>query len=278
MVEGFAEGLASADIRMVVADMDGTLLDGSGRVPDAFWPMLDELTARGIAFVPASGRQYYTLADIFARHRGVLSYVAENGSMVMHGGDLLTSSIVDPQVVDGVLETVRTSRDHGYDLRLIVHRIDGAFIESDDDEFIGHARQYCARLDHVDDQAQGPGDVVKLAIYDFGDAEQSAANLLAPVARDHQMAVSGKHWIDVTAPGTHKAIGVRALQGLLGAGPANTVVFGDYLNDLEMLDAAEWSFAMSNAHPEVRNRARFLAPSNAEAGVVSVLRQMLDGR
>lgn len=278
MVEGLAEGLASADIRMVVADMDGTLLDGDGRVPDAFWPVLDELTARGIAFVPASGRQYYTLEEIFARHDGELSYVAENGSMVMHRGGLLTSSNVDRRVVDDVLDTVRNSRERGYDLRLIVHRIDGAYIESDDHDFIGHARQYCARLEHVRDQAEVAGDVVKLAIYDFGDAERSSADLLAPVAGDHQMAVSGKHWVDITAPGTHKAIGVRALQSLLGAGPDNTIVFGDYLNDLEMLDSAHWSFAMSNAHPEVRHRARFLAPSNSDAGVVRVLRQILDGR
>ena len=40
------------------------------------------------------------------------------------------------------------------------------------------------------------------------------------------------------------------------------MVFGDYLNDLERLDAADWSFAMANAHPEVVRRARHMAPSN----------------
>ncbi|EGD56789.1 Cof-type HAD-IIB family hydrolase [Gordonia neofelifaecis] len=269
------EGIAGADIRLVVADMDGTLLDGEGRVPDAFWPVLDELTSRGIAFVPASGRQYYTLEEIFSRHPGTLSYVAENGSMVVHEGRLLTSSNIDPAVVEKVLHTVRTADRRGHDLRLIVHRTDGAFIESDDDEFVGHARQYCARLEHVADQSAVPGDVVKLAIYDFGHAETSAAELFEPLVGDHQLAVSGEHWVDITAPGTHKATGVRALQELLAAGPEQTMVFGDYLNDLEMLDAAEWSYAMDNAHPEVLARARFRAPSNTDAGVVTVLQQML---
>ncbi|ALG86924.1 Cof-type HAD-IIB family hydrolase [Gordonia phthalatica] len=271
------EGLAGADIRMVVCDMDGTLLDDTGRVPDEFWPLLQDMTDRGIVFVPASGRQYYTLRNIFAQHPGTLSYVAENGSMVMHDGDLIASSAVDPAITAAVVETVRQAADHGFRLQLIVHRIDGAFVESDDESFIGHARQYCARLEHVADQSRVPGDVVKLAIFDADDAEQSIG-LFAPLAGDHKIAVSGRHWIDVTAPGTHKATGVVALQKLFGAGRENTMVFGDYLNDLEMLDVADWSFAMANAHPDVLARARYRAPRNSEAGVVTVLREMLDGR
>ena len=48
-------------IRLVVADMDGTLLDADGVVPDRLWPLLDLMRERGIAFCPASGRQYATL-------------------------------------------------------------------------------------------------------------------------------------------------------------------------------------------------------------------------
>ena len=46
-----------ADPRLVVTDMDGTLLDGDGEVPDGLWEVLGQLEARGIAFAPASGRQ-----------------------------------------------------------------------------------------------------------------------------------------------------------------------------------------------------------------------------
>lgn len=54
------------DIRLVVADMDGTLLDEHGRIPEGFWDMLARLRARGVEFVPASGRQYATLRNMFA--------------------------------------------------------------------------------------------------------------------------------------------------------------------------------------------------------------------
>lgn len=75
------------DIRLVVADMDGTLLDERSRIPDGFWPMLARLKRRGVEFVPASGRQYATLRNMFADKAaeildgGELSYIAENGNV-----------------------------------------------------------------------------------------------------------------------------------------------------------------------------------------------------
>ena len=45
------------DIRLVVADMDGTLLDEHSRIPEEFWGVLDRLRARGVEFVPRRKRQ-----------------------------------------------------------------------------------------------------------------------------------------------------------------------------------------------------------------------------
>ncbi|SKG39752.1 Cof-like hydrolase [Mycobacteroides abscessus subsp. abscessus] len=42
-----------------------------------------------------------------------------------------------------------------------------------------------------------------------------------------------------------------------------------------MLDAADLSFAIGNAHPGIRARARYVAPTNAEYGVVTVLEHLL---
>ena len=54
-----------------------------------------------------------------------------------------------------------------------------------------------------------------------------------------------------------------------------TMAFGDYLNDLELLDAAAYSFAMDNAHPEVRARARYVAPANTRNGVARTIASVL---
>ena len=68
------------DIRLIVADMDGTLLDDEKQMHDQFWPLIDELHRRGILFSPASGRQYYTLLREFADIADEMVFIAENGS------------------------------------------------------------------------------------------------------------------------------------------------------------------------------------------------------
>ena len=88
--------------------------------------------------------------------------------------------------------------------------------------------------------------------------------------------VSGEHWVDVMNRTADKGAALRRLQRELGITPAQTMVFGDYLNDLQMLDAAEWSFAMENAHPDVIARARHLAPSNNDNGVLRTIARVLD--
>ncbi len=51
---------------------------------------------------------------------------------------------------------------------------------------------------------------------------------------------------------------------------------GDFLNDLQMMAAGDMSFAMANAHPDIKAAANYLAPSNTEAGVVVTLDRLLD--
>src|SRR5690606_37357080 len=137
---------------------------------------------------------------------------------------------------------------------------------------------YYARLQVVDDLTAMRDEVLKIAVFVFGEAERLAATTFAPIARTHQVVVSGVNWIDIMHAEVDKGRAVRALQAALGVPPERTVVFADYLNDLEMLDAEAWSFAMANAHPAVRERARYLAPSNDEHGVVTVLRRLLGER
>ena len=48
-------------IKLIASDMDGTLLDNEGNIPEGFDETIEELRKRDVLFVPASGRQYYAL-------------------------------------------------------------------------------------------------------------------------------------------------------------------------------------------------------------------------
>ena len=61
-----------------------------------------------------------------------------------------------------------------------------------------------------------------------------------------------------------------------GISKEETMVFGDNINDLEMLERAKYSFAIGNAREEVKEKANYIADTNVNHGVLKVLRQVLE--
>ena len=264
------------DIRLIAADMDGTLLDDDKELHDHFWPLADELFARGILFCPASGRQYHTLHRAFGQVADELVYIAENGAYVVRGREEISADPVAPDVVRRIVLAVRALADAGADVGLVVCGKRSAYVERTDPPFQAETVEYYAALQALPDVLERPeDDILKVAVFDFGPAEQRTAPALARFAGEVQVTVSGEHWVDLQNLGTSKGSAIRAIQRKLGITREQTMVFGDFLNDLEMMDAAHYSFAMDNAHPLLAERARFTAPPNTANGVIRTISAVL---
>lgn len=272
------------DIAMVVADMDGTLLDGDSRIPEGFWPLLARLQRAGIEFVPASGRQIFTLRDMFGDAMPTGSFIAENGNLVVARGRTTGVTALPAHAVAQMIDLlVGADLPQGHDVGMVVCGEHGAYTNRKDTPFVDECRKYYHRLTFLDDlheAVMGPhaDRILKVAVFDFGDVRVPADTLFAPLRDRYQVVVSGAHWVDIMDAHTDKRRGVVALQEQLGITPAQTMVFGDYLNDLQMLGAGEWSFAMANAYPDLLREARYIAPANTEYGVLRVIDAMLRQR
>lgn len=263
------------DIRLIACDMDGTLLDDDHTVHDEFWPLIDELHARGVTFCPASGRQYYTLRDQFDAIADEVIFIAENGTFVVRGDAELSSDCLDRQVARELVGVARTLTGTGGDVGVVLCGKNSAYIERTDPAFKDEADKYYHRLAVVDDLDAVEDDILKVAIYDFVSAEQGSAPAFEGYRETHQVVVSGQHWLDVMAPQANKGAGLRHIQETLGVTRAQTMAFGDFLNDLEMMDEAAYSFAMANSHPLLAARARYRAPGNTANGVVRTIKSVL---
>ncbi|MHC5904902.1 Cof-type HAD-IIB family hydrolase [Streptomyces sp. S6] len=268
-------GPSAPDIRLIVTDMDGTLLDDEKRTPEGLGDMLRLLRERGILFTPASGRQYATLERDFTGLSEGMVFIAENGTYVVRDGLELSSDTVAPEAAAEVVRTVRRLAASGVDVGVVVCGKRSAYVEQTDPAFLSEVRRYYLRNEIVDDVSSVSDDVIKVALHTFGSAERDVAPAFTAFTRTHQVVVSGERWVDIMNPAADKGTALRRLQSDLGITPAQTMVFGDYLNDLEMLDAADWSYAMAGAHPEVIRRARHMAPSNNENGVLRTIARVL---
>lgn len=273
-----------AGIRLVCADMDGTLLDPSGDIPDDLWGLVRHMRDRGITFVPASGRQYWTLLDMFTDIADGLTVIAENGALVMRDGVEVSSTPLEHDVIRACILGARDQVALGHDCGLVLCGKRTAYLERVDERFARRALRYYHRTERVADAIDlmdriDSGDlddeIVKVALFDFEDASVPGGATLGRFSPDHHYVVSGRNWVDLMSAGVDKGDAVRALQRDMGIGREQTVAFGDFPNDLGMVRAAGESFAMANGHPEVIAAARHVAPPNSEEGVIQVLKALL---
>ena len=261
---------AGADLRLAAVDMDGTLLDDDKNFPPGMDELLDQMDARGVTFAPASGRQVWTLIDMFPGRPG-MTVIGENGGIVMRDGVEVSSSPLDAPTMREAVRLVReaTSGPDGIDGGLVMCGKQFAYVERTDDRFVDGVLPYYHRTKRVDDQ------IAMLAVFVLGPVEALAEATLARFADTHQYAISGANWADLQIRGVDKGSAVRDLQRFLGVTREQTAVFGDAGNDLSMMSEGDLSFAMANASRDVVEASRFIAPSNNEAGVAQVLRTLL---
>ena len=263
------------DLRLVISDMDGTLLDGDGNIPSQLWPLLETMKDRDIAFVPASGRQCTTLSTMFHSHLQGMPIIAENGTYVVRDGIDISSSLIDPNLPHEVITGVRQLRDDGHDVGLVVDTKSMAYLERGDDPFVSHVATYYHSHTVVKDLTEHTDNVIKLSIYDFDEASDTTHPTMQRIAREHQVILATPNWVDIMNPGVNKGSAVEAVQRDLGVTAGQTAIFGDFLNDLEMMPLAKWSFAMANSHPDIIRASNYVAPPNTDNGVITVLSALL---
>ena len=263
-------------IRLIFSDMDGTLLDGEGNLPAEFGAMYERLRARGIRFAPASGRQYASLVQTFAPWRDELIFVAENGTLVMEHGAELCATPVERAIA---LEVMRAGEELAGVHALLCGKRQ-AYLRATDEapDFRAELEKYVSVSAVVEDFAAVDDVPIKMAFCDLsGHAAQTILPVMQRYADRLQVTLSSSEWVDVYSQGVNKGIAAKRIQERLGVTPDECAAFGDYGNDLELMDAVTYSFAMENAISAVKAHARYRAPSNRESGVMQVCARILAG-
>jgi len=262
-------------VRLIACDLDGTLLDEAKQLPTELPELVKRLQARGIVFCPASGRQYHTIREQFASICSGIPVIAENGSYVVLDGKELYSVCLDATSVRSILVATSELQRQVADFGIVLCGKRAAYIVRHDAAFVEQVAPYYLSLELVEYFDAIDDEILKIAIYDFESSERNIYPHMRQFADSLQVVVSGSNWLDIMAAGVNKGTGLLALQNALAISRSETAAFGDYLNDLEMLDGAEHSYAMANAHPQLRTRARYIADANTENGVVRAIEAML---
>ncbi|MEG2256436.1 MAG: HAD hydrolase family protein, partial [Cetobacterium sp.] len=150
-----------------------------------------------------------------------------------------------------------------------------AYIEETDERFIKETQKYYERYKVVTDLTKVEDDILKVTICDFSGSEINSNKYYEEYRQALQVTVSGEIWLDITAKGVNKGCTIKKIQDMLNIKHEETMVFGDYLNDLEMMGSGYYSYAMENAHDDLKKVSRFMAHSNDNNGVVKAIKEVM---
>lgn len=251
--------------------MDGTLLNDKHELHQDFWEIEEDLHQQGIKFAVASGRQYYNLEARFKRLKERMIFFAENGTHVMHRGEELYVNTLDTKAAHNFVRIGRAIPG----VQIVLCCKNTAYVETRDKDFISEIRKYYEKLEFTEDLTRIEKDILKVTICDWNGVEKNSYKAFKKYETDYKVAIAARVFLDITSITANKGNAIKEVQQKLGITPDETLVFGDYLNDLEMMQNAHHSYAMKNAHPEILKISKFVTKlDNNENGVLETIRTL----
>ena len=263
-------------VKLVVSDMDGTLLNSKGEVSKLFFDLFKKLQKHHIHFCAASGRQYSSIVHKLDPIRENITIIAENGGIVKQQDNILLLNKLAPKKITEIIPILRTIKD----TYIVLCGKDTAYIETTNKKFISMFEEYYTTFKIVPDLTKviSDTDFLKIAIYHFKSSEKHIYPKIEYLKNKYLLKISGKNWLDISDVKANKGNALRAVQKKLNITKEETMVFGDYHNDLEMLQEANFSFAMKNAHKDIKKKANYGTESNDNFGVERILEKLIEAR
>lgn len=258
-------------IKLIATDIDGTLIkESSAELYPEIHDEIRRLLDMGIMFCAASGRQYGSASRLFGPVKDELIYIVDNGAHVRYKGEDL---IIKPMDMDEVKEIADDIRAFG-NMEIVSSTTEGCFLETNDKDFCDLIMNSYHNVAHIVDDITDVGlPIIKLAAYQKGSIFDNARDFIMPKWRDRcRCVISGKTWVDFMDFSVDKGNALCYLQNKYNISPEETMAFGDNENDMGMLRAAKYSYAVDTAMDPIKECAAYTCPGYEQRGVLEVLK------
>lgn len=262
-------------IRLAVSDMDGCLLDSNGKLPEDFHEILNLMEEKNCVFAAASGRGQAGIRIPIKDDMKRIAGISDNGSFVMYQGKKLFLTTPEQDLLIPVIEETKKHAN----LIPVLCAPENAYLSKDtvlDEKTVEELSKYYPSWQLLDNLTQFPEPIIKVALLYFDDIEKNIYPYFEHFNGPISVKVTAYVWIDVFNPSVSKGTGVHELQEHLGITKDETIVFGDYLNDISMKDYAAHSYAVANAHPDVKAAFTDVIGSNSENSVLDTIRDYMN--
>ncbi|WP_203624485.1 MULTISPECIES: HAD-IIB family hydrolase [unclassified Lacticaseibacillus] len=262
-------------VKLIASDLDRTLLLDDSSLPAGIFDRIKALHAAGIEFVAASGRGVYTLEDLFAPVREQMSFLAENGGVLKHAGQVVGATYLTPVQVAEIVNFVRT-QDNAI---AIGNGLDATYLDARERQYQPALSSFITRFKIAPDLAKLDAPLAKLSLYfPHGGAYDAIKPIYQPrFGQELALTVGGPTFIDVMPKTTNKGHGLTQLGAVLGIAPEAMMAFGDTNNDIEMMQTVGYPVLVDNATENMWQYGKYHTKTNQQRGVLAAIDRVLAG-
>jgi 5-amino-6-(5-phospho-D-ribitylamino)uracil phosphatase len=237
-------------IKLIALDMDGTLLNSKGDIPEENRAAIKEAKEKGIEVILSTGRSRLTAGD-HADSLELNSYlITVNGSEIFGpDGESILRAPVDSNVMEWMWNLSQTHKTNFWATSCERVWMNEMPENIHDHEWLKFG------FDISDDAIR---ELIQKELQSKGNLEITNSSLTN---------------IEVNALGINKAKGILKVTELLDISMENVMAMGDSLNDIAMIKESGWGVAMGNAQDIVKETADAVTGTNDEAGVAQAIRK-----
>ena len=271
----------SLKYKMLVTDMDYTLLNKEKKVSDRNREALKKAIEKGVHMVVATGR-IYTSARIYARLLGLdTPIIASNGAIIKDASKTIFKDILSQ---DTVREMLRLCHKYGIYCHFFTENtiyseklINVSLRYTEWNKYMGEEDQVKIRI--VDDGEEiieaAKSEVLKAVVFD--DDDEKIQKLRDGIMETGIVSVSQsmKHNLEVMNKGVTKGNAVRILAQLYGINREEVIAIGDNENDISMIEYAGLGIAMGNAEECLKRAADHVTGDYQEDGVAEAIEKFI---
>ena len=264
----------SEPVRLVVSDVDGTLVDKNKKLTPGTAAAVERLRAAGVGFTIISARPrsgMMPIADMLAIDDPMGAF--NGGTIFRRDGTVMEQHRLDRDIVKTMFDLVGNAAvdrwvfadDLWYASTDQGHHVDSERIASNQAPIV--TRDFTSLYDRADKLTFVSDDPALLS----GLHEQAAAAIGARAT----VVQSQTYYLDVTALAANKGDGVTLLAAAMDTPLLAVAVIGDQGNDVAMFERAGLSIAMGQGPAEVRAKADFTTAGNDQDGVARAIDEII---
>lgn len=262
-------------IKLILTDLDGTFLDSKGSFDKELYEQVKgSMDEQAIYFAPCTGKQCERVEELFGPELSKdLWILGDSATRIKHNNEYVYESLLPNNLG---IKLINKLEEIANDYTIIACTPTAAMIkETTSEEDKQMVRGSYREVQLVEALHKITEDFVKITVYDRKKRCFEYVKELMEFKEQAYIVASEAAWIDISNAGVHKGTTVKELQKLLGVTKEETMAFGDGLNDIELLNAATYSFAMGNAFEETKAAANFITRSNDEQGGLQTIQKII---